>query len=123
MLFGRIQYLQEEAASTGLNSPDLPMRIAVHSALLRGWRQRPLGMPKSTSSPGYYAGFANLVLHPDAREFKLGKGLVLRRIFARLMSSTTIALNSASMRTLTFVGTLATCSSRRVADRKRAAHG
>ena len=85
MLFGRIQYLQEKAASTGLNSPDLPMRIAVHSALLRGWRQLPFGMPKSTSSPGYYAGFMNLVLHPDARKFKLGKGLVLRRIFARLM--------------------------------------
>ena len=99
------------------------MRIAVHLALIRGWRQLPFGMPKSTSSAGYYAGFTNLVLHPDAREFKLGKGLVLRRIFARLMSATTIAFNSASMRTLTLVGTFATCSSRRVADRKRAAHG
>lgn len=50
-------------------------------------------MPKSKPLPGYYAAFTELVLHPDVREVKLQKGLVLRRTFAHLMSSNTIAFN------------------------------
>lgn len=56
-------------------------------------------MPKATKSKrkvvaGYFAAFTDLVLLPKPREIKLGEGLVLRRTFAHLMSSNTIAFNS-----------------------------
>jgi hypothetical protein len=48
--------------------------------------------PKAPQS-GYYAAFTDLVLDPKAKEAKLSDGLVLRRTFAHLMSSNTIAFN------------------------------